>query len=310
MSAPRVAVVQFPGVNCEAETVRALERAGLEAELFRWTRPARELAAFDAYVLPGGFSWQDRVRAGALAAKDPMLDELAARAAAGTPVLGICNGAQVLVEAGLVPGERASTTPAAARGRTTSQGPARSAGPPDDVVEAEAIQLALARNRMPERTGYYTRWVWCRIEDSPCVFTRGLEPGTLLPLPVAHGEGRFASAKKGRVEALVEAGQAPLLYSRPDGAVADAFPDNPNGSEAAAAALCNERGNVLALMPHPERATSLGQVSRGIGGEWGARRDRALATGDGSAFGDGPGMAIFRGLARHLGVVPESGGRA
>ena len=62
----RVAVVQFPGVNCEAETLRALARAGLEAELFRWTRPARELAAFDAYVLPGGFSWQDRVRVGAL----------------------------------------------------------------------------------------------------------------------------------------------------------------------------------------------------------------------------------------------------
>ena len=283
MSAARVAVVQFPGVNCEAETVRALSRAGLEAEVFRWTRPARELAAFDAYVLPGGFSWQDRVRAGALAAKDPMLDELAARAADGAPVLGICNGAQVLVEAGLVPGA----------GNAARRAPARGAGADD----AEPVQVALARNRMPERTGYHTCWVWCRIEDTPCVFTRGLEPGTLLPLPVAHGEGRFASAKKGRVEALVEAGQAPLLYSRPDGAIADAFPDNPNGSEAAVAALCNARGNVLALMPHPERAASLGQVSRSIGGAWGARRDRALAAGDGSAFGDGPGMAFFRGLA-------------
>jgi phosphoribosylformylglycinamidine synthase I len=276
VSASRVAVVQFPGVNCEAETARALERAGLEVEVFRWTRPARELAAYDAYVLPGGFSWQDRVRAGALAAKDPMLDELAARAADGAPVLGICNGAQVLVEAGLVPGN----------GRGGS---------------AEAVELALARNRMPERTGYYTCWAWCRIEDSPCVFTRGLEPGTRLPLPVAHGEGRFASAKKGRVQALAEAGQAPLRYCKPDGALAEAFPDNPNGSEAAVAALCNTRGNVLALMPHPERAASLGQVSRAIGGEWGARRDRALAAADGSAFGDGPGMAIFHGLARHLG---------
>jgi len=282
VSTARVAVVQFPGVNCEAETVRALEHAGLEAELYRWTRPARELAAFDAYVLPGGFSWQDRVRAGALAAKDPMLDELVARAADGAPVLGICNGAQVLVEAGLVPGRR-------------RDGAARSAGP------GEEVQLALAPNRMPERTGYYTRWVWCRVEDSTCVFTRGLEPGTLLPLPVAHGEGRFASSKKGRVEALAEAGQAPLRYSRHDGALADAFPDNPNGSEAAVAALCNARGNVLALMPHPERAASLGQVSRTIGGAWGARRDRALAAADGAAFGDGPGMAIFHGLAAHLG---------
>ena len=292
MSASRVAVVQFPGVNCEAETARALARAGLEPEVFRWTRPPRELAAFEAYVLPGGFSWQDRVRAGALAAKDPMLDELAARAADGAPVLGICNGAQVLVEAGLVPGSR----------RT---GPERSAGPSEKAAARSAgpdeeIQLALARNRMPERTGYYTRWAWCRVEDSPCVFTRGLEPGTLLPLPVAHGEGRFASAKKGRVEALAESGQAPLRYSRPDGALAEAFPDNPNGSEASVAALCNPRGNVLALMPHPERAATLGQVSRSIGGEWGARRDRALAAADGSACGDGPGMAIFHGLARHL----------
>jgi phosphoribosylformylglycinamidine (FGAM) synthase-like amidotransferase family enzyme len=150
---------------------------------------------------------------------------------------------------------------------------------------------------------YHTRWVCCRIEDSPCVFTRGLAVGTLLPLPVAHGEGRFASAKKGRLESLAEAGQAPLRYCRADGMLAEAFPDNPNGSEAAVAALCNARGNVLALMPHPERATSLGQVSRAIGGDWGARRDRSLATGDGSAFGDGPGMAFFHGLARHLGVL-------
>ena len=277
MSAARVAIVQFPGVNCEAETARALARAGLETELVRWTRPARDLAAFDAYVLPGGFSWQDRVRAGALAAKDPMLDELAARADAGAPVLGICNGAQVLVEAGLVPGSGNDEPGAESR---------------------DEVRVALARNRMPERTGYYTRWVWCRVEETQCVFTRALEPGTLLPLPVAHGEGRFASAKKGRVAALAEAGQAPLRYAHADGALAEAFPENPNGSDASAAALCNARGNVLALMPHPERAATLGQVSRAIGGAWGERRDRALAAGDGSAFGDGPGMAIFHALAR------------
>ena len=280
----RVAIVQFPGVNCELETARALARAGLDAEVFRWTRPAHELAAFDAYVLPGGFSWQDRVRAGALAAKSVLLDELVGRAAEGAPLLGICNGAQVLVEAGLVPG---------GGGRPAAKG---------KPSESEAVQIALARNRMPERTGYHTRWVWCRVEDSPCVFTRALDPGSLLPLPVAHGEGRFASAKKGRLEALVEAGQAPLRYAHADGSLASEFPENPNGSEAAVAALCNARGNVLALMPHPERATTLGQVSRAIGGAWGVRRDVALAVGDGSAFGDGPGMAFFRGLAAHLEV--------
>jgi phosphoribosylformylglycinamidine synthase I len=269
VSGARVAVMQFPGVNCEAETARAIVRAGLEAEVFRWTRPARELSAFDAFVLPGGFSYQDRVRAGALAAKDPLLDGLAERADAGAPVLGICNGAQVLVEAGLVPGHG-------------------------------TVEVALARNRMPDRVGYYTRWAWCRVEPSACVFTRGLEPGTLLPLPVAHGEGRFTSLHKGRLAELSEAGQAPFRYARAGGALAEEFPDNPNGADAAVAGLCNARGNVLALMPHPERATELGQVSRGIGGEWGAQRDRALAARDGSAHADGPGMVLFRALARHL----------
>lgn len=269
MSGARVAVLQFPGVNCEAETARAVERAGLDAEVFRWTRPARELAAFDAYVLPGGFSYQDRVRAGALAAKDPLLESLAERAEAGAPVLGICNGAQVLVEAGLVPG-------------------------------GGTVEVALARNRMPDRTGYHTRWVWCRIEPSACVFTRGLEPGTLLPLPVAHGEGRFTSLKKDALATLADVGQTPFRYARIDGELADEYPANPNGADAAVAGLCNARGNVLALMPHPERAVELGALSRGMGGEWGRGRDSALAARDGHAFDDGPGMAVFHGLARFL----------
>jgi len=96
----RVAILQLPGVNCETETAWALERAGLVPEVFRWTRPPGELRDFQAYVLPGGFSYQDRVRAGALAAKEPLIERLAEEAARGKPVLGICNGAQVLVEAG------------------------------------------------------------------------------------------------------------------------------------------------------------------------------------------------------------------
>lgn len=276
----RVAVIQFPGVNCEAETARALERVGLEAEAFRWTRPAAELARFEAYVLPGGFSYQDRVRAGALAAKDPLVEVLAEQADRGVPVLGICNGAQVLVEAGLVPG-------------------------------GGGVELALARNRMPARSGYYARWVYVRIEASACLFTSTLEPGTVLPLPVAHGEGRFTSRADGRVRELALAGQAPLRYSTMEGRLASAFPDNPNGSEEAVAAMCNTRGNVLALMPHPERAQDLGALSRSVAGPWGARRDALLETpaavgaGGGDAGrekpgGEGPGLAFFAGLARYL----------
>ena len=267
MSQARVAVIQFPGVNCESESARAIERVGMTAEVFRWTRPAADLRSFDAYLLPGGWSYQDRVRAGALAAKDPLLDVLAEEAERGKPVIGICNGAQVLVEAGLVPDH----------GR---------------------VDLALARNRMSDRGGYYTHWVYVRVESSPCVFTRDLEPGTVIPLPIAHGEGRFMSAEPQQVAALARAGQVPLRYANPDGTPATDFPANPNGAEEAAAAVCNARGNVLALMPHPERAQDLGAVSRAIAGPWADRRDQALA--EGRADGEGPGLSLFHGLKRHL----------
>lgn len=266
MSSARVAVIQFPGVNCESESVRALGRVGLEAEVFRWTRGAGELRDFQAYLLPGGFSYQDRVRAGALAAKDPLVGVLAEEAGRGKPVLGICNGAQVLVEAGLVPGEG-------------------------------TVELALARNRMPDRDGYFTRWVQVRVESSPCLFTRGLEPGTLLPLPIAHAEGRFTSREPGRMEALGRAGQVPLRYAHADGTPASDYPANPNGAEAAAAAVCNPRGNVLALMPHPERAQDAGAIARAIAGPWAERRERDAAAG---AQVEGPGLMIFEGLRRHL----------
>jgi phosphoribosylformylglycinamidine synthase len=265
----RVAVVQFPGVNCEAETLRAIARAGLEGEVFRWTRPARELSAFDAFVLPGGFSYQDRVRAGALAAKDPLLEELASQSGQGRPVLGICNGAQVLVEAGLVPG-------------------------------GGTVELALARNHMPDRSGYFARWVLCRVEPSSCVFTRALEPGRVLALPAAHGEGRFTAAEPGRLARLADAGQVPLRYVGPDGKPTQEFPHNPNGSEHAAAAVCNARGNVLALMPHPERVLELAAIARSVGGDWGERRDRALERSGNGAHEGSPGLLLFHGLAAHL----------
>jgi phosphoribosylformylglycinamidine synthase len=263
-----VAVIQFPGVNCEAESVRALERVGLDAEVFRWTRDPDELTRFDAYLLPGGWSYQDRVRAGALAAKDPMVDVLAAEADRGKPVIGICNGAQVLVEAGLAPDT------------------------------GGAVSLALARNRMADRGGYYARWIHVRVEESPCIFTRHLEPGTVVPLPIAHGEGRFTCADPNRMETLVREGQVPLRYATVSGGVAESFPDNPNGAEQAAAAVCNRRGNVLAIMPHPERAQDLGGLSRAIGGGWAGRRDEAV--GSHRLDAEGPGLTFFHGLRRHL----------
>ena len=267
MSAPRVAVVRFPGVNCEAESARALARVGLEPEIFMWTRAPSELRDFQAYLLPGGFSYQDRVRAGALVAKDPLVEVLAEEAARGKPVLGICNGAQVLIEAGMVPG-------------------------------SARVELALARNHMPDRSGYYARWVYTRVDPSSCVFTRGLDVGTVLPLPVAHGEGRFTSREPGRVEALAAAGQVPLRYAEAGGAIAERFPARPNGADASAAAVCNGQGNVLALMPHPERAQDLGALPPAVAGTWGKARREARLTGEHHA--NGPGLLLFEGLKRHL----------
>lgn len=268
MSRPRIAILQFPGVNCEAESARALERAGLAASVVRWTEPPGSLARFDGFLLPGGWSYQDRVRAGALAAKLPMVGALAEQAALGRPVLGICNGAQVLVEAGLVPGDG-------------------------------GVTVALARNRMPQRSGYLARWVVCRVEPSSCIFTRALPPGTRIPLPVAHGEGRFTSAKRGALEAWVAAGRTPLRYVGPDGEPTQAYPHNPSGSECAVAAVCNEAGNVLAMMPHPERVLDAGAMARDLPDPWARVQDEAHARGDG-ALADAPAMALFRGLASHF----------
>ena len=268
MSGAHVAVVQFPGVNCESESLIALGRVGLAAEVFRWTRSPGELRDFQAFVLPGGFSYQDRVRAGALAATDPLMEVLSEEAAGGKPVLGICNGAQVLIEAGLVP-------------------------------EAGSVELALARNRMSGRSGYYSRWITVRVEPSTCLFTRHLAPGTLLPLPIAHGEGRFTARQPGRLAALARAGRTPLRYAGAEGALARRFPDNPNGSQSAVAAVCNARGNVLAMMPHPERAQDAGALARDVAGPWSDRR-RAALEGAAGLEGGGPGLAVFEGLQRHL----------
>jgi phosphoribosylformylglycinamidine (FGAM) synthase-like amidotransferase family enzyme len=129
------------------------------------------------------------------------------------------------------------------------------------------------------------------------VFTRDLAPGTLLPMPVAHGEGRFTGTP-GTMAALCEAGQTPLRYATESGTLASDFPDNPNGAEQGAAAVCNRNGNVLAIMPHPERAQDLAGLWRGAEGVWAESRRRRLAGYE--VDGAGPGLTLFRGLVRYL----------
>jgi phosphoribosylformylglycinamidine synthase I len=277
----RVAVLLLPGVNGEEEAARACRAVGLAADLVPWTTGSRALASYDAYLLPGGFSYQDRVRAGAVGARHEWLEVMRRRADQGAPVLGICNGAQVLVESGLVPG-----------GKTP--------------------QLALAPNRMPDREGYHARWIWCRVGDSPCLFTQAYAPGELVPMPVAHGEGRFFTATPERWEAWRTAGQLPLVYARPAaaggaenlGSTGTPFPWNPNGAQCDAAGVCNARGNVLALMPHPERGESLSQVPLDLPGPWGERR-RSVSDGASLVRAAGPGRGLFLSLAQALGAANE-----
>jgi len=259
---PRAAVIQFPGVNCEYESARALAAAGADAEILRWNVDPARLAGYDLFLLPGGFSYQDRVRAGAVAAKADILDALASEAAAGKPVLGICNGAQVLVEAGFVPGLR-----------------------------GEDIELALAPNRMPGRRGYYSEWCHLRVAEATPSWLGDLSE-RVLPMPFAHGEGRFTSRRDGLFDELAAAGQVVLRYADAEGAAASGWPENPNGSALGAAGVCNPAGNVLAMMPHPERAAWLGQVPELLPGPWGWKRRRAFGEWR-RLKGPGPGHALF-----------------
>ncbi|HPF36381.1 MAG TPA: phosphoribosylformylglycinamidine synthase subunit PurL [Candidatus Krumholzibacteria bacterium] len=260
-AAPRVAVLQLPGMNCEVESARAVEAAGGRAEIYRWTRSAADLAAFDGFLVPGGFSYQDRVRAGAVAAKDPLLGALQTAAAAGKPILGICNGCQVLVEAGLVPGRSGLGT----------------------------VEVALAPNRIPGRRGYFSRWVVLEpVAGSRCRFLDGLPAS--VPVPIAHAEGRFTHEDPAEFAALAAEGYLAFRYLGADGA--DHGRGNPNGSLEACAALTNPGGNVLAMMPHPERAAWLFQVPEDLDHPWGGVRRGAA--GDAAALtGPGPGLALL-----------------
>jgi phosphoribosylformylglycinamidine (FGAM) synthase-like amidotransferase family enzyme len=289
---PNVAVIQFPGVNCEYETVRACEAAGLGAHILRWNAPLDRLRNSDAIVLPGGFSYQDRIRAGVVAAKDRIVDAVVEAAERGVPVMGICNGAQILVESGIVPG-----------------------------FESGQIELALAPNKMPDRTGYFCTWVRVKKGPADCLFTQfmnGSVPDSspaqttgpksvmtealttdciTVPVPVAHAEGRFVTALRAVEEQLGRGNRIALYYAGPDGRTAEIFPGNPNGSMAAVAGVTNSEGNVLALMPHPERASWLHQVPRQAGGFWGRRRAMAGAE---ALFGPGPGRGFFISLQQAL----------
>ena len=209
-----VAVVRFPGSNCEPETCRAIERAGGSAQ-YAWYRDTT-LDGADAVILPGGFSYGDYLRSGAIARFSPIMDAIRRHAEAGGPVLGICNGFQILAEAGLLPG-------------------------------------ALVRNA---ELKYLSRPVDVTVERTDTPFTSAYGAGELIRIPIGHGDGRFVAPDQ-VLDELEAKGQIVLRYARP---AASDVPANPNGSQRDIAGVCNPAGNVVGMMPHPERLadTALG----------------------------------------------------
>lgn len=222
---PRALVLLANGTNRDQEAAAALELAGARPEIVPLNQlrmQAKSWADYQLLVLPGGFSYADALGAGKLLALDLVAyfaDEVRDFVEEGKPVIGICNGFQALVKAGLLP------TP--------------------DGGRPTATLTFNASGR------FECRWVTLVPQSQICLWTRGLT-GPIY-CPVAHGEGRFALADPGEVTELMRNGQVPLVYSRRDGSPASgSYPENPNGSLADIAGVCNPEGNVLGLMPHPE----------------------------------------------------------
>jgi len=231
MAGIKIAVIQFPGSNTERETGMALHRAGLEPVNFLWNNDVEKLKDCAGYILTGGFSYEDRSRAGVIASLDPLMDLIKNEASRGKPVLGICNGAQILVEAGLVPG----------------------------LVDYR-VGLALTDNKRivdghVTGTGYYNAWanLVCDVSPERTAFSRHMQKGSSLHIPFAHAEGRFI-VPEDLLKQLINNGQTVFRYGDENGYIRPEFPFNPNGSDYNLAAVCNPGGNVLALMPHPERS--------------------------------------------------------
>ena len=227
----KIGVVTFPGSNCDYDCFKAVQET-LEAEaVYLWHRE-HDLQGVDAVFLPGGFSYGDYLRAGAIAAQSPIMREVAAFARDGGPVAGICNGFQILCEAGLLPG-------------------------------------ALMRNRSLK---FRSHPVHLRVERDDLPFTSEYTVGQVLRVPIAHGEGCYF-ADEATLDRVEGEGLVAFRYSTPDGTIN--AESNPNGAARNIAGIVNEGGNVLGMMPHPERAVD-------------------------ALLGSTDGLGLFRSLAAHL----------
>jgi len=206
----KAGIVVFPGSNCDWDTYHALMGCGIES-IFLWHKE-RDLKGCDLIVLPGGFSYGDYLRSGVLASFSPIMDSIKEFAEKGGLILGICNGFQILLESGILPG-------------------------------------AMLRNK---GLRFICKFVNIRVENNSTPFTKDIRKGDVLKIPIAHMDGNYYLPYS-ELEKLKRNNQIVFRYCDGKGEITDEA--NPNGSMENIAGIVNERGNVLGMMPHPERAS-------------------------------------------------------
>jgi len=165
----KIAIIQFPGSNCESESIRAIKQAGMDVQEFFWNNNPNELQSFDGFFIVGGFSYEDRSRAGIISSLDPLMKYIKQENEKGKPILGVCNGAQILVESGIVPGL-----------------------PNYELGMALAVNKRVKNNKILG-TGFYNTWTNIQLSapSDSCAFSIDLNLGEFINIPLAHGEGRF-----------------------------------------------------------------------------------------------------------------------